>query len=62
MGDTAVLTPEQVERVRELSQEGRLDCARAFELAGEFGISRGQMGKALDELGIRVRNCQLGCF
>ena len=62
MDDTDVLTQDQIERIRGLSSEGRLDCAQAFKLAEEFGIPKKQMGKVLDDLGIRVRNCQLGCF
>ena len=62
MGEADVLKPEQIERIKERSSDGRLDCAQAFKLAGEFGISHRQMGQTLDDLGIRVRNCQLGCF
>ena len=62
MGETDVLTPEQVGRVKELAPGGRLDCAMAFKLAEEFGIPRSRMGNVLDGLGVRIRNCQLGCF
>ncbi len=62
MGEANALTPEQIERIKERSSDGGLDCAETFKLAEELGIPRPRMAKALDELGIRLRNCQLGCF
>lgn len=62
MGSTDVLTPEQIEIIKQRTSEGRLDCAEAFRLAEEFSLTVGQIGKACDDLGIRIRNCQLGCF
>jgi len=45
-----------------LFPKGRIPCALALETARRLGISPGQMGKLLDFLEIKVRQCQLGCF
>jgi hypothetical protein len=41
---------------------GRIACAAAFALAEKLKISKAQIGKALDELEIKIERCQLGCF
>ncbi len=41
---------------------GSIACATAFELAAKLGISQTKMGKLLDHLDVKVRDCQLGCF
>jgi hypothetical protein len=41
---------------------GRLGCAAAFAVAEKLGIPRLEVGRAADELGIRIADCQLGCF
>ena len=41
---------------------GWIKCANARLLAKKLGISNSQMGKLLDELKIKVRECGLGCF
>jgi len=42
--------------------DGRLPCARAFELAKELDVPVSRIGKACDEMGVKITNCQLGCF
>ena len=42
--------------------EGRITCAEMWRLAGEFGISRMQMGWVVDQLGVKIISCQLGAF
>ena len=41
---------------------GWIACATAFETAARLGITPRQLGPLLDELDIRIRACQLGCF
>ena len=41
---------------------GWIACETARALAGEIGISIGEMGKLLDHLDVKIRNCTLGCF
>lgn len=55
--------PEKVlQVVREAAEDGRLTCARARELAKELGVNPLVIGEAADELKIKIKACQLGCF
>jgi hypothetical protein len=49
-------------KVRAAAPEGRIPCAAAFKLAGELGLSRKELGALLNELRIKITQCQLGCF
>ncbi len=49
-------------RIQAAAPEGKIPCATAFRLAEELGISRSRMGELLNELRIKIINCQLGCF
>ncbi len=44
------------------SEDSRISCARAQGLARSLGVSYAVVGQMADELGIRVKECQLGCF
>jgi alanyl-tRNA synthetase len=50
------------EVIKEKSKEGKLPCALCFKIADDFGISRDEMGKILNEMKIKISQCQLGCF
>jgi hypothetical protein len=49
-------------RIKAAAPEGKLPCAAAFRLAEEMGISRKELGSLLNELRIKIIQCQLGCF
>jgi hypothetical protein len=49
-------------RIRAAAQEGKIPCAAAFRLAEELGISRKELGNLLNEMKIKIIQCQLGCF
>ncbi len=49
-------------RIRAAAPEGNIPCAAAFRLAEELGISRKDLGNLLNELRIKIIQCQLGCF
>ncbi|AVX21310.1 MAG: hypothetical protein ACOY3H_06800 [Bacillota bacterium] len=57
---------DKVEKLRQLlkeaAPEGRITCAQAWALAEELGVEKGLVGKICNELGIRIKACQLGCF
>jgi len=53
---------ELTERLKTSLVEGRLPCAKAWEIARELRIKRVRVGRAADALGIRISQCQLGCF
>jgi len=40
----------------------RVECQRAFFLAGKLGLPLADFGKLLNDLEIRIQRCQLGCF
>jgi len=50
------------ERIRAAAPEGRIACAAAFRLAEEMGLSQPLLGDLLNELKIKIIQCQLGCF
>jgi hypothetical protein len=57
------LSPEEREaKIRLAAPQGKIACAAAFRLAEELSISTQEMGKLLNELGIKIKLCQLGCF
>ena len=41
---------------------GYLPCAVAFKIANEAQVSKVAVGEMTDRLGIRVTDCQTGCF
>ena len=40
----------------------QLPCPAVFKIAKEFRIAPKKVGEAADELGLRLVDCQLGCF
>jgi hypothetical protein len=57
------MTKEELEnKIRAAAPEGRIPCPAAFRLASELGISRQELGELLNELKIKITQCQLGCF
>ena len=53
---------EAKNRIRAAATEGKIPCATAFRLAEELGISRQDLGNLLNDLKIKIIQCQLGCF
>jgi hypothetical protein len=49
-------------KIRAAAPEGKITCPAALRLAEELLISRQEMGNLLDELKIKITQCQLGCF
>ena len=43
-------------------KEGYLSCPVAWKIAKDYNISKIAVGEIADRLGIRITNCQLGCF
>ena len=57
------MTQEELKtRIRAAAPEGKIACAAAFHLAEDLKISRQEMGNLLNELRIKIIQCQLGCF
>jgi len=47
---------------QEIEGKKRLACAKAFELAQEFGVEVIEIGRICNRQKIRICKCQLGCF
>ncbi|SDF59136.1 hypothetical protein [Sporolituus thermophilus] len=56
------LREELLNKVRAAAPDGKLSCAAAQELAQSEGVPPLVIGRAADVLGIKIRDCQLGCF
>ena len=50
------------ETILKKAKEGKLPCAMCFKIAEDFKISKREMGKILNEMKVRISQCQLGCF
>jgi hypothetical protein len=48
--------------LRDLNAAGKLNCAEIFELAKNLKTQPIQLSNAASALGLKIRNCQLGCF
>jgi hypothetical protein len=53
---------EVKDRILTAAPSGRIPCAAAFKLAEELGITRTRLGELLNELNIKIIQCQLSCF
>jgi len=48
--------------VRKASDNGRLTCEKAHELGKEMDVPLTEIGEVCNELNIKIKDCQLGCF
>ena len=53
---------EVVAGVQELSDRNELTCVNVFELAHRLKVAPMSVADAVNELGLKIHNCQLGCF
>ena len=53
---------KMIEAVKRASENNRLSCEKAHELARELNISLQEIGALCNELKIKIADCQLGCF
>jgi hypothetical protein len=49
-------------KIQESLTEGKLPCAKGFQIAKEMKVTPKEVGEACNRLKIKVRSCQLGCF
>lgn len=42
--------------------EGRITCPEARAIAEDLGVSYSEVGRAANELKIKIKDCELGCF
>jgi hypothetical protein len=51
-----------IEEILKKAVDGKLTCAAARKIAEDAGVSYSEIGSAANELGVRIKDCQLGCF
>lgn len=49
-------------KVLEKSKDGKIPCKTALEIADELKVHPREVGEVINELGIKIVACQLGCF
>ncbi len=57
MGDA-----ELKELIMKSQENHRISCKAACDIADQTGASRKKIGELIDELGVKIHSCQLGCF
>ena len=50
------------EAVRKAAINNNLTCEQAHELCKELGVELWDIGEVCNELKIKIKACQLGCF
>jgi hypothetical protein len=53
---------ELKEEIMKRAVGGKLACAAARSIAEGLHVAYREVGEAADELGIKIKNCELGCF
>jgi len=56
------MTEELESALKLLACEGKISCSQAHRFAHEQAIELAKMRLLLDACGIRLKECQLGCF
>jgi hypothetical protein len=58
----AEISPEILEAIKEAAKDGKISCTVARKLATEFKVPNRVVGEAADNLKIKIKSCELGCF
>ena len=56
------VTPELMDAVAAKAVDGRITCPVLRKLAEDNDVPYKVAGAAADSLGVKVKNCDLGCF
>lgn len=59
---TAQVTDEMMEAIKAKAVDGKITCPVLRKFAEDTGIPYKVAGTAADMAGVRVHNCDLGCF
>jgi hypothetical protein len=51
-----------IEEIRKKAVNNRLTCHAARKIAEELSVSYKEVGRAADELKVKIAACELGCF
>jgi hypothetical protein len=61
-GGSDLKEEEIVAKLKEAVRDGKISCALAQKFALENKISMKQVGDLLNQMKIKITQCQLGCF
>ena len=50
------------EAIRRVAVDGKAACKVLLRLAATMAVPPKEIGRLCDEMGVRIRGCQLGCF
>ncbi len=53
---------ELMNAIRKASNDGRLSCEKAHELANKLNVPLSEIGRLCNEMKVKISACQLGCF
>jgi hypothetical protein len=51
-----------ISRLREVAKEGKISCPMAMKIADDFHVSVKKVGELLNQIKVKIVQCQLGCF
>ncbi len=51
-----------LQAISEVAVDNHLTCAEAWQLAEALGVPLSVIGRAANQLRVKIRECQLGCF
>jgi hypothetical protein len=60
--DRALKEDEITAKLREAAKEGKITCAMAQKIAIENKVPMKRVGDLLNQMKIKIAQCQLGCF
>jgi len=61
-GSEPMEKPEVKEAIKLAAKDGRVTCHDARQLAERLGVDYREVGQACNELGVKIKVCELGCF
>jgi hypothetical protein len=56
------MTDALIEKIKAAASDGKISCAATQQFARDNGIAMNKMKAFVDVVGLKVQNCQLGCF
>ena len=56
------VTDEMMEAIKDKAVDNKITCAVLRKYAEDAGVAYKVAGAAADQAGVRVQNCDLGCF
>jgi len=50
------------EVIKKKAKDGKIPCAVCFKISDDLGVPKKEITKVLNEMKIKISQCQLGCF